>query len=230
MADKKSFILYLDYKQHFDLLTNEQKGILINALFDFAENGESQTFEDKTVEMAFSFISLQIKRDSEKYEEICEKRRIAGQKGGAPKGNSNASKQAKGCLNKQKQTKQPDTDNDTDNENDNDTDNEINKSTDKPLIERDFEECWKIYPKKQGKKKAFEAYKRAVKRKDNPANKEIVINGINNYLEYIRINKIQEKYIKQGATYFCNEGWNDEYSISENTPTEHKPSVWDGII
>lgn len=132
MAEKKSFILYLDYKMHFDLLTNEQKGILINALFEFAENGEVQKFEDKVVEMAFSFISIQMKRDKEKYDEVCERRREAGKLGGRPKkpnGLDEKAKKPNGFLEKQTKAKKPDTDNDTDN--DTDTDNDI-KRTGKP--------------------------------------------------------------------------------------------------
>ena len=125
MAEKKSFILYLDYKMHFDLLTNEQKGILINALFEFAENGEVQKFEDKVVEMAFSFISIQMKRDKEKYDEVCERRREAGKLGGRPKkpnGLDEKAKKPNGFLEKQTKAKKPDTDNDTDTDNDNDND------------------------------------------------------------------------------------------------------------
>lgn len=125
MAEKKSFILYLDYKMHFDLLTNEQKGILINALFEFAENGEVQKFEDKVVEMAFSFISVQMKRDKEKYDEVCERRREAGKLGGRPKkpnGLDEKAKKPNGFLEKQTKAKKPDTDNDTDTDTDNDND------------------------------------------------------------------------------------------------------------
>lgn len=134
MAEKKSFILYLDYKMHFDLLTNEQKGILINALFEFAENGEVQKFEDKVVEMAFSFISVQMKRDKEKYDEVCERRREAGKLGGRPKkpnGLDEKAKKPNGFLEKQTKAKKPDTDNDTDTDTDNDNDNDI-KRTCKP--------------------------------------------------------------------------------------------------
>lgn len=134
MAEKKSFILYLDYKTHFDLLTNEQKGVLINALFEFAENGELQQFEDKVVEMAFSFISIQMKRDKEKYDEVCERRREAGKLGGRPKkpnGLDEKAKKPNGFFEKQIKAKKPDNDNENDNDNDTDNDNDI-KGTDKP--------------------------------------------------------------------------------------------------
>lgn len=79
-------------------------------------------------------------------------------------------------------------------------------------IERDFEDCWKIYPKKQGKQKAFSAYKKYAKASKNPDFKKIVLKGIQNYINYINETKTQDQFVKQGSTYFCNECWNDEYN------------------
>ena len=113
---KNSFVLYTEYKEHLEYLNQKQKGDLLDAIFQYAEKmtEESVTVElDDVTKMAFSFIKCQMQRDFEKYIEIREKRRIAGLKGGAPKGNKNASKQAKGCINNQnnqmltKQAKQP---------------------------------------------------------------------------------------------------------------------------
>ena len=126
---KNSFVLYNDYRKHLTLLNDTEKARLLDAIFAYADGEQVEL--DGVVEMAFSFIKAQMDRDAEKYADKCEKRREAGLKGGAPKGNKNASKQPKqanGCINNQnnqKQAKQPDTDNDTDNDNDNVTD--INK-------------------------------------------------------------------------------------------------------
>lgn len=79
-------------------------------------------------------------------------------------------------------------------------------------IERDFEDCWKIYPKKQGKQKAFSAYKKYAEASKNPDFKKIVLKGIQNYINYINETKTQDQFVKQGSTYFCNECWNDEYN------------------
>ena len=135
---RNSFILYTDYSDHIDSLTLEEKGLLFEALLEYAKGIEIEL--SGAVKVAFSFIKAQIDRDSEKYEEVCEKRRSAGKKGGAPKGNKNAEKttknnqkQPKTTKNNLKQTKQPDndtdTDTDTDNDTDNDTENDINTKT-----------------------------------------------------------------------------------------------------
>lgn len=121
---KNSFVLYTDYFEHFSLLSLEQQGLLINAIFKY-QLGEELPEMDMGLKMAFSFIKAQLDRDNEKYENTCEERRKAGEKGGAPKGNQNARKhkqtnQANGCSNKQNQAKQPkQADTDTVNENGN---------------------------------------------------------------------------------------------------------------
>ena len=82
--DKGSFILYTSYKKHLSLLTNEQKGLLLDALFDFAETGLGPEL-DQVTNMAFSFIREDILQNNKKWEETKEKRRIAGQQGGLAK-------------------------------------------------------------------------------------------------------------------------------------------------
>jgi hypothetical protein len=127
MAEKKSFLLYIDNESILEPLSNNQLGELLRMLFKFAKTEEQQESDDATVALAFRFLSAQMQRDFEKYESVCEKRKESGKKGGAPKGNQNAKKQPKqanGCFDKQKQAKttknnlkqakQPDTDIDTD--------------------------------------------------------------------------------------------------------------------
>ena len=91
--NKKRFFLYTDYKKHLDRLNLEEKGILLDAIFSFAEGNEVDL--DGVVGMAFSFISAQMERDNDNYEKACDAHKEAGAKGGAPKGNSNARKQPK---------------------------------------------------------------------------------------------------------------------------------------
>lgn len=74
MADKKSFLIYLDNQKQVNMLTDEQAGKLFKALFAFAKDGIETDFDDGVVAMIFSFMSDSIKRDTEKYESICQKR------------------------------------------------------------------------------------------------------------------------------------------------------------
>lgn len=95
--------------------------------------------------------------------------------------------------------------------------NNINKNN---QLEEDFEKLWKLYPRKEGKKKAFEAYKRAIK--NGTTNKEIQT-GIVNYLTQIRVQRTNKQYIKQGSTWFNGECWDDEYNVGqERSPVNPK--------
>lgn len=82
-------------------------------------------------------------------------------------------------------------------------------------LDEDFNKLWKLYPRKEGKKKAYEAYKRSIKQ--GVTNKEIQT-GIVNYLKQIKAQGTEKKYIKQGSTWFNGNCWDDEYSVGSNNP------------
>lgn len=84
MSEKNSFILYQEYEEHFNLLTDEEKGELVTALFFYNRTGEEPALSGM-VKMAFSFIKCQMERDAEKYKKTVEKRAAAGKQGGRPK-------------------------------------------------------------------------------------------------------------------------------------------------
>ena len=88
---------------------------------------------------------------------------------------------------------------------------ELEKEKKSAKLTDDFEKLWSLYPRKQGKKQAFEAYKRAIK--DGDTNEQIEA-GIKAYISYINAEHIQNSYIKQGSTYFNGRCWNDSYDIS----------------
>lgn len=97
----------------------------------------------------------------------------------------------------------------------------VDRVSDKQLKE-DFEKLWKLYPRKEGKKKAFEAYKRAIKK--DTTNKDIQT-GIVSYLKHINAQGVAKQYIKQGSTWFNGECWNDEYVVDDNSsPVNQKNS------
>lgn len=76
-------------------------------------------------------------------------------------------------------------------------------------IASDFEELWKLYPRKQGKRNAFDAYKKA--RKDGIPDEEIRA-GIESYSEYIRISGTEPQFVKMGGTFFKQRAWNDDWT------------------
>lgn len=104
-------------------------------------------------------------------------------------------------------------------------DKEINKEK---QLENDFEELWKLYPRKAGKSKAFKAYKSA--RKEGATNEEIR-QGIFNYISWIKQHKTQAEYIKHGSTFFNERAWNDnldsEIKQEVRTYGSNKPEGFD---
>ena len=88
--DKNSFLIYLDYEEQFNLLTDEQIGKLMRAIMKYEKTKEEPTFDDNMLLMAFSFIKKQLDRDEEKWLEEKKKRSEAGKKGMAKRwGNDN---------------------------------------------------------------------------------------------------------------------------------------------
>ena len=81
MAEKKSFLLYTGYFEQIEMLNIEQRGILLTAIMAFQTDAEMPEM-DALTKMAFSFISADMRRDNEKYEEIVERRKESGRKGG----------------------------------------------------------------------------------------------------------------------------------------------------
>ena len=59
---KKSFILYSDQKELFDQLSDEQAGKLIKFIFSYV-NDEEPTTDDLLINLAFTPIKQQFKRD-----------------------------------------------------------------------------------------------------------------------------------------------------------------------
>lgn len=78
-------------------------------------------------------------------------------------------------------------------------------------IEQEFEEVWKIYPRKEDKKKAFLAYKTARKK----ASFDEIKKGVETYSNHIKARNTDKCYIKLGATYFNGECWANNYEQSE---------------
>ncbi len=126
MADrKKSFVMYAEYLQHFELLTKCEQADLIMLIFRYVNGMETGTDSlSGEVKMAFSFIKARIDEDRRKYEEICGKRSEAARSAKA------GSAKAGNCI--QMQANAADNDNDIDI--DNDTDNDIDTDCDNDIV------------------------------------------------------------------------------------------------
>ena len=189
-------MLYAGYLENIELLSMEQRGVLITALMKYVSDQDTPDMDSAT-KMAFSFIRSQIDKDQRKYEEVCSKRAEAGKMGGRPKKSEGFSekqskaKKANGFLEKQKN---PDNDNEYDN------DNDLKKKNTKKESEYTcaFEEFWSVYPRKQEKAKAYASYKA---RLADGFSEDELMTAVKRYADECKARHTETRYIKLGATF-----------------------------
>jgi hypothetical protein len=78
--DKKGFILYADQKELFEQLPDEKAGQLIKFIMKYV-NDENPSTEDLIINLAFTPIKQQLKRDLQKFKQTKVNRSIAGKAG-----------------------------------------------------------------------------------------------------------------------------------------------------
>ncbi len=127
-AQKNGFVLYHNYFNQLALLSMEERGILITAIFEYTRDGQITVEMSPTVNMAFSFIKDTLDRDLAAYRARCEQNTENGKKGGRPRKSFLPSK-TEGFSKKPKKA-------DNDKENDKENEKEIEKEID---MERDKE-------------------------------------------------------------------------------------------
>lgn len=86
----------------------------------------------------------------------------------------------------------------------------IGKGNNTSTYEDEFEELWKLYPRKEGKTNSQKAY---IKARKEGIPKETIEQGILDYCAYIRANNIEGRYIKMGSTWFNQRCWTDDHSM-----------------
>lgn len=97
----------------------------------------------------------------------------------------------------------------------------------KPTIAERFEALWAEYPKKNGKKNAFESYQRAIAA---GVTDETIADGIRQYKDYIAAKRTSEQYILAGSTYFYQWRWQDIYDTASAAPTYRENSGGDEFL
>lgn len=97
----------------------------------------------------------------------------------------------------------------------------------KPTIAERFEALWAEYPKKNGKKNAFESYQRAIAA---GVTDKTIADGIRRYKDYIAAKRTSEQYILAGSTYFYQWRWQDIYDTVSVAPTCSEKSGGDEFL
>ena len=109
---------------------------------------------------------------------------------------------------------------DNDNESDNESDNENKKRKD-----FDFESCYQLYPKHQGKARGMKKLQTQIKNEDDFL---IFKKACGNYAAHCRNNETEEKYIKLFST-FCNDDWKDWIDTPKPRPQRQSLFAEGGI-
>lgn len=104
---------------------------------------------------------------------------------------------------------------------------EIPSGQRKPTIAERFESLWEEYPKKNGKKNAYESYKRAI---TAGVTDETIADGIKRYKDYIAAKHTEDRFILAGSTYFYQWRWQDEYNAVSAAPTCRENSGGDEFL
>ena len=81
---------------------------------------------------------------------------------------------------------------------------------DKNKYNDEFETLWKDYPKKQGKQSALKSY---VKARKEGISHEAISEGMYQYIDYIKAKITDDRYIKQGSTFFNQRAWQDDWRL-----------------
>ena len=130
---KDSFILYLEQKQIFEMLTDEEAGQLIKAIFEYEDTGQTVTL-DRSLQIAFLPIKNVLDRNKEKYEKVVERNKKNIEK----RWNKEDTKNTTGKNGIPKNTKNTDNDNEHDNDNDKKEKNKKRKTFDDVFSENHF--------------------------------------------------------------------------------------------
>lgn len=78
--DRKSFVLYTEWENTFDRLSNEVAGELIKVIFDYVRTGEVPQIDNAVVDGVFSVFQPSIDRNISKYDAAIEQRKEAGKR------------------------------------------------------------------------------------------------------------------------------------------------------
>lgn len=230
MKTPKAFNIYLDNAEQIMILSVEQRGELLTALLEFVQGKKDFDFSDGMVKMCFSFMSKQITRDFEKYEERCAALSEFGKKGGRPKKQENQenlkvfeetnenlkvfSKSQKSQEEEEKEEEYKDKEENKEEEEHNTTQRAGARASE---CESEFVRFWKIYPKRINRSQALIEFKAAIAK---GASIKEIIESARNYA--VSVKGREQQYIKTPVNWLKGECWKDY--VDDESTIENKSS------
>lgn len=200
---KNSFILMREHKEIFDSLTNEQAGVLINAIFQYATD-KTEPKLDGVLKIAFIPIRQYLDRSDQAYEEKCLKNSQNGAKGGrGNKANALSEKRKKRTVISESEKSLPDPYPDP--YPDPQHDSELHKDS-KDMSDSNFDDFYSCYPRHEGKGQAEKAYRAALK----IVSGDKILESCKALAEHHAALGTDKQYIKLPATWLNGKCWEDE--------------------
>jgi len=207
---KANLLIRLSYREPLEMLTDEERGKLLIALMDYAENGIVPEL-NSTSAMAFAFIKIKLDEDLKKYEDTVRRNQENGKKGGRPKNPVGSDKTQETQWDNQK-PKKP---------NSNSNYNNNLKKNNKNIVQEAqdlFERLWEIYPLKRGKGQVSDANKRRLL--------DIGYEQLAKAVERYKADLAKEDWRKpQNGSTFFNSGYKDYLDCNYVSPPEEKKGV-----
>ena len=203
--EKKGFIIYKDWcltiielmDDESDELTDDELGKLMKCVFKYQALGEDTSKSlPKHVKFLFKSLLDVFNRDSEKWEQIKERRKESGRKGGLAK--------ASNCHDSPKYKEKPLF--------------AKPKKENPPKPVSQFDEFYKAYPKKVAKPNALKAYEKALKLTTH----DKIMEGVEKYKKQIQLNKTEPQFIAMPATWLNGGRWDDDYTEKQNLTINQK--------
>jgi hypothetical protein len=155
---RKSFILHKDSLDVLDDLSDEQAGQLFKAIKAYQCEGQIEL--NALIKIAFSPFKNQFMRDENKYQNIVDRNKINGSRGGRP----NKQKEPTGLSGNPKNPEKPQKA-DSDSKSDSKSDSEKNKTLDQSAIDPElFEQFWTSGIRKVNKKKSLILFNNLLKK------------------------------------------------------------------
>ena len=183
---RKSFMMYTSYIAQIKRLSREEKGELLEAIYDYQLEGEVSSQLSPLVDMVFSFMQEQFDLDREKYDEKCD-RLDRNKKRSYQKDDTEDDITLKSDRYQHDVFCNNNNNNNNNNKNNNNNNNTLNNNNNniapadrgervesfacgegesesegdkKERSDKGFEAFWEAYPRKQGRKDALSAWKK----------------------------------------------------------------------